>query len=111
MPYLTREAIFATLGYIAGLAGSEVACDYSEPAGNRGAAGRATLAFYAARVAAVVEPWISFFVPDELAKSLADLGFDDIEDLDNGDIAARFAKLPSTKSNSGGHILRARRSI
>ncbi|WP_292196330.1 hypothetical protein [Mesorhizobium sp.] len=46
-----------------------------------------------------------------MAKSLAGLGFDDIENLDNGDIAARFARSPSTKSNSGGHILRARRSI
>ena len=111
VPYLTLEAIFATLDYIAGIAGSEVVFDYSEPAENRGATGRATLAFYAARVAAVGEPWISFFVPDELAKSLADLGFDDIEDLDSGDIAARFARSPSTKSNSGGHILRARRSV
>ncbi|TGP50572.1 SAM-dependent methyltransferase [bacterium M00.F.Ca.ET.230.01.1.1] len=112
VPYLTREAIFATLGYIAGVAGSEVVFDYSEPAGNRDAAGRTTLAFYATRVAAIGEPWISFFVPDELAKSLAELGFDDIEDLDNGDIAARFARTPETgRRNSGGHLLRARRIV
>ncbi|RAZ84564.1 SAM-dependent methyltransferase [Mesorhizobium hawassense] len=111
VPYLTHEAIFATLGYIASVAGSEVVFDYSEPAENRDAAGRATLAFYAARVAAIGEPWISFFVPDELAKSLAEAGFDDIEDLDSGDIAARFTRSPGNKSNSGGHILRARRSV
>ncbi|WFP60508.1 SAM-dependent methyltransferase [Mesorhizobium sp. WSM4904] len=112
VPYLTREAIFTTLDYIAGIPGSEVVFDYSEPAGNRDAAGQATLAFYAARVAAIGEPWISFFVPDELAKSLADLGFDEIEDLDNGDIAARFARTPEAgRRNSGGHILRARRSV
>ncbi|RUW38959.1 SAM-dependent methyltransferase, partial [Mesorhizobium sp. M2A.F.Ca.ET.015.02.1.1] len=57
VPYLTREAIFATLGYIAGLPGSEVVFDYSEPAEDRDATGRATLAFYAARVAAVGAPW------------------------------------------------------
>ncbi|RWA75572.1 SAM-dependent methyltransferase [Mesorhizobium sp.] len=112
LPYLTREAIFGTLSYIAGIPGSEVVFDYSEPAENRDAARQATLAFDAARVAVVGEPWISFFDPVALRKSLNDLGFGDIEDLESGDIAARFASAPSTgRSNSGGHILRARRSV
>ncbi|MEZ2332929.1 SAM-dependent methyltransferase [Mesorhizobium sp. RCC_202] len=111
VPYLTRDAIFATLSYIAGTPGSEVVLDYSEPAENRNAAGQAALAFYAARVAAIGEPWISFFTPGELAKSLIELGFDQIEDLDSGDIAGRFGRSPSGgRSNSGGHVLRARRS-
>ena len=112
VPYLTRDAIFATLSYIAGIPGSEVVFDYGEPAENRDTAGQAALAFYAARVAAIGEPWISFFVPEELAKSLADLGFDEIEDLESGDIAARFGRGPNGgRGNSGGHVLRARRSI
>lgn len=111
VPYLTRQAVFSTLSYIAGVPGSEVVFDYSEPAENRDAAGQAALAFYAARVAAVGEPWISFFVPAELAKSLGDLGFDEIEDLDSKDIAGRFSRAPNgTRNNSGGHILRAHRS-
>ncbi|TGV95545.1 SAM-dependent methyltransferase, partial [Mesorhizobium sp. M2E.F.Ca.ET.154.01.1.1] len=97
--------------YIAGIPGSEVVFDYSEPAENRDAAGQATLAFNAARVAVVGEPWISFFDPVALRKSLNDLGFGDIEDLESGDIAARFASAPSTGRSSGGHILRARRSV
>ncbi|RUT98622.1 SAM-dependent methyltransferase [Mesorhizobium sp. USDA-HM6] len=112
VPYLTREAIFGTLSYIAGIPGSEVVFAYSEPAENRDMAGQAALAFYAARVAAAGEPWISFFVPGELRKSLNDLGFDDIEDLESSAIAARFARAPNAgRSNSGGHILRARRSV
>ncbi|TPK93484.1 MULTISPECIES: SAM-dependent methyltransferase [unclassified Mesorhizobium] len=112
VPYLTRDAIFATLSYIAGIPGSEVVFDYSEPAEDRDSAGQAALAFHTARVAAIGEPWISFFVPDELAKSILDLGFDEIEDLDNGDIAARVARSPDTsRRNSGGHLLRARRSV
>ncbi|MDX8469628.1 SAM-dependent methyltransferase [Mesorhizobium sp. VK23B] len=112
VPYLTREAIFGTLSYIAGIPGSEVVFDYSEPAENRDVARRATLAFRAARVASVGEPWISFFDPRALAKSLNDLGFDDIEDLESGDIAARFAGAPNAgRGNSGGHLLRARRSV
>ncbi|WP_214470682.1 SAM-dependent methyltransferase [Mesorhizobium sp. dw_380] len=111
VPYLTQDAIFGTLSWIAGIPGSEVAFDYSEPVENRDLAGQATLAFHAARVAAVGEPWISFFVPAELAKSLTDLGFDEIEDLESGDIAARLSRAPKRKaSNSGGHIIRARRS-
>ncbi|MDG4884926.1 SAM-dependent methyltransferase [Mesorhizobium sp. WSM4884] len=112
VPYLTREAIFGTLSYIAGIPGSEVVFDYSEPAENRDVTGQATLAFYAARVATIGEPWISFFDPIALAKSLNELGFDEIEDLESGAIAARFARTPSAgRRNSGGHILRARRSV
>ncbi|WP_425487709.1 SAM-dependent methyltransferase [Mesorhizobium erdmanii] len=111
VPYLTREAIFGTLSWIAAIPGSEVVFDYSEPAENRDAAGRAALAYHAARVASVGEPWISFFVPAELTKSLTELGFDEIEDIQSGDIAARFSGAPKAMtSNSGGHIIRARRT-
>ena len=111
VPYLTKEAIFNTLSWIAGFPGSEVVFDYSEPAENRDAAGQAALAFHAARVASVGEPWISFFVPAELAKSLGELGFDEIEDIESGDLAARFSKAPKGMTNtSGGHIIRARRT-
>ncbi|MGX8013754.1 SAM-dependent methyltransferase [Mesorhizobium sp. ORM8.1] len=112
VPYLTQEAIFGTLSWIAGMPGSEVVFDYSEPVENRDAAGQAALSFHAARVAAVGEPWISFFTPGELAKSLTELGFDEIEDFESSNIAARFGGSPSgSRSNSGGHVLRARRSI
>lgn len=112
VPYLTQEAIFGTLSWIAGIPGSEVVFDYSEPAENRDAAGRAALSFHAARVAAVGEPWISFFVPAALAQSLRELGFDEIEDLESGDIAARFSRAPKAEArNSGGHLIRARRSV
>ncbi|CAN7524035.1 SAM-dependent methyltransferase [Mesorhizobium sp. LjRoot246] len=111
VPYLTEQAIFSTLAYIADTPGSEIVFDYSEPSENRDAAGQAALAFHAARVAAVGEPWISFFVPGELAKSLRGLGFDEIEDLESRDIAARLSGAPKgTTTSSGGHIIRARRS-
>ena len=111
VPYLSQDAIFSTLSWIAGIPGSEVVFDYSEPHENRDAAGQAALAFHAARVAAVGEPWISFFLPGKLAKSLAGLGFDEIEDLESSDIFARFSKAPKAEArNSGGHLIRARRS-
>jgi methyltransferase (TIGR00027 family) len=111
VPYLTQEAIFGTLSWIASMPCSEVAFDYSEPTENRDTAGQAALSFHAARVAAVGEPWISFFVPGELAKSLHELGFDEIEDIQSGDIFAHFSRAPKAETrNSGGHMLRARRS-
>lgn len=112
VPYLTKEAILKTLSWIAGVPGSEVVFDYSEPAANRDAAGQTALAFHAARVASVGEPWISFFVPAELAKSMGELGFDEIEDIESGDIAARFSEAPKgmTNNSGGGHIIRARRT-
>lgn len=111
VPYLTQEAIFNTLSWIAVIRGSEVVFDYSEPAENRDAAGQAALSFHAARVAAVGEPWISFFVPAALVQSMRELGFDEIEDLESSDIAARFSRAPKRETrNSGGHLIRARRS-
>jgi len=42
---------------------------------------------------------------------MGELGFDEIEDIESGDIAARFSDAPKgMTSNSGGHIIRARRS-
>ncbi|MER8433013.1 SAM-dependent methyltransferase [Mesorhizobium caraganae] len=111
VPYLTQDAIFSTLSWIAGMPGSEVVFDYSEPAENRDAAGQAALSFHAARVAAVGEPWISFFVPAALARSLRELGFDEIEDLESSEIAAQFSRAPKAEArNSGGHLICARRS-
>src|SRR4051794_2776200 len=51
VPYLTREAIFATLGFIAGVQGSEVVFDYAEPRELRPPAAEAALDRRAARVA------------------------------------------------------------
>lgn len=111
VPYLSEEAIFSTLSWIAAMPASEVVFDYSEPAENRDPAGQAALSFHAARVAAVGEPWISFFVPTALKQSLCELGFDEIEDLESSDIAARFSRAPKADArNSGGHLIRARRS-
>jgi methyltransferase (TIGR00027 family) len=110
VPYLTRDAIFDTLGFIAGVPGSEVVFDYSEPRESRPAAARAALDRRAARVAQLGEPWISFFVPAELAASLAGLGFDELEDLDASRMVERYPNAARPNSASGAHLMRARRS-
>ncbi|MDX3231697.1 class I SAM-dependent methyltransferase [Streptomyces sp. ME19-01-6] len=83
VPYLTRDAVFGTLGYIAGLpGGAEAVFDYSEPPSAMTPRGRAGHRVRAARVAALGEPFLSYFAPAELATELRGLGFAAVEDLD-----------------------------
>jgi len=42
---------------------------------------------------------------------MGELGFDEIEDIESGDIAARSSEtLKGMTNNSGGHTIRARRT-
>ena len=43
-----------------------------------------------AKAAALGEPWLSFFVPGELATALSEIGFGTIEDLSPAEIAGRY---------------------
>ena len=111
VPYLTRAAIRDTLAFIAATPGSEVVFDYSEPNEGLSDERRAARARRAAGVAALGEPWISFFAPTELAAMLHALGFDEREDLAASDIATRFLGAPKgTTQGAGGHFMRARRA-
>lgn len=80
--YLTVEAIRGTLAWVAALqAGSTIVFEYAVPSA-RADAGAEIRAGMAARSAAVGEPWITFFEPDEMVRLLAAAGFADVEDLD-----------------------------
>ncbi len=108
VPYLTREAITATLGQIAAHpGGSEMVFDYSEPREDIDPALRAHYAERAARVAAIGEPFLSFFTPAELHAQLRGLGFSEIDDLDLPGIIARLTgKAPEGPTRkAGGHVL------
>ncbi len=109
VPYLTEQAIFGTLGYIAGMAGgAHVVFDYSDPPESFTPALRAYHDARAERVAALGEAWITYFNPAALHARLQALGFAGIEDLGPPQIAERF--FPNRGANppaTGGHILRA----
>ncbi|WP_022719635.1 class I SAM-dependent methyltransferase [Rhodopseudomonas sp. B29] len=110
VPYLTEDAIFATLRFIAGLpGGAEVVFDYSAPAEAIASQdGRAARAALEARVAAAGERLLSHFQPADLAAKLAQIGFVTTDDYDSGRLAARY--LPGrthTGSGGGAHILHA----
>lgn len=112
VPYLTDAAVFGTLAYVAGLSGgAQVIFDYANPRtdGDPGRAGHEALS---ARVASIGEAFESFFETDVLTARLLAMGFTNIEDWGPAQIAARFAPgRVAARSNRGGHILRASRSV
>lgn len=111
VPYLTREAVFATLRSIATIPGAEVVFDYGEPYENLPPARRQYLEAMAARVAALGEPWLSRFDPEDLWRDLRGLGFAEIEDLGFHELRSRFFAdlIPPLDDGPGPHAIRARR--
>ena len=108
VPYLTKPAISATLALVAGVAGgAEVVFDYSDPPASLDPETHASHQSRAAHVAALGEPFLSYFEPEVLHAELADLGFDHVDDLGpRGLLARHFPSAPAaSRSDRGGHVL------
>ena len=114
-PYLTREAVAATLDFITAVPESEVVFDYAEPFENYPADRRPHVIFVAIAEGAAArgEPWLSFFDPPELAELLRDKGFEIVEDLGiAGELSERFYGnlKQGIRIGPGGHVVRAQRT-
>ncbi|MEV4638382.1 SAM-dependent methyltransferase [Actinoplanes sp. NPDC049548] len=110
VPYLSREGVDETLGFVAGVDRAEVVFDYAMPTASMSAERRASLEARAARAARVGEPWRSSFMPAEVAMLLRESGFGEIEDLGPAELAARYFGRPDVpKDTPGGHLLHARK--
>jgi len=109
VPYLTEEAVWSTLGFIAGIpSGAHVVFDYSDPPARLPVEDRINHERRAIRVAELGEAWRSYFEADELRGKLIALGFSEVEDLGPPQIAARyFPNRVSRLPDKGGHIVRA----
>ena len=109
VPYLTEQAVFSTLGYIAGLpGGADVVFDYSNPAGAVASGGRAAHRALAEHVAAAGETFQSYFETPRLCAELTALGFNRVDDLGPEQVAARFFPAAErSASGRGGHIVHA----
>lgn len=109
VPYLTKPAIEGTLSRIAGVAGgAEVVFDYSDPPGALSGAAAAAQQERAARVAALGEPFLSYFAPSELHAKLTGLGLSEIDDLGPRALLARYypdLQLPTDMRDAGGHVI------
>ncbi len=109
VPYLTEEAVWSTLGFIASLRnGAHAVFDYSDPPDTFSEETRISHERRAAHVAELGEAWLSYFGADDLRTKLMTLGFSEVEDLGPLQIAARyFPNRAITLPDKGGHILRA----
>jgi methyltransferase (TIGR00027 family) len=92
VPYLTDEAITATVGFVAGLqGGAQIVFDYvtaaTDGAGREGQAAHEALS---ARVASAGEPFRSALDPARLRTQLRGVGFRSVEDVAGGDLVARY---------------------
>jgi methyltransferase (TIGR00027 family) len=109
VPYLTEQAIFATLGYVAQLqGGAEVVFDYVNLAGSTAPASRPAHQALAERVAVAGECIQSYFDTAPLRAKLSMTGFRAVEDIGPELIAARF--FPEAERSAparGGHIMHA----
>jgi methyltransferase (TIGR00027 family) len=103
VPYLTREAAFATLRFIAARPqGSGVVFDYAIPPESMGLMERVAFEILAERVARAGEPFRLFFDPEPLHAELRLLGFSEIEDLDSASIRARWLGMSSGEQKLHG---------
>lgn len=109
VPYLTEEAVWSTLSFIASLPnGAHVVFDYSDPPESLPEESRVIHLERAKRVAELGEPWRTHFEADSLRAKLLSLGFAEVEDLGPSQIAARYFPHSARKRpDKGGHILRA----
>lgn len=111
VPYLTHDAIVATLRFIAGLpGGTTVIFDYGEPASERDASAAAAHKAMAERVAARGEPFRSFFKPEDLMRDVKAAGFSRAEDFDAAILNPRYFanRGDGLKLRGAGHLMRAR---
>lgn len=112
VPYLSEDAVMATLQAIAALpGGGEVVFDYSDPPETLAPEHRARYEQLAVRVADAGEPFRTSFVPADLHARLRAGGFEELRDLGVrelvarhfGERAARLRGLPER----GGHVIHA----
>jgi methyltransferase (TIGR00027 family) len=111
VPYLTQEAIDATLDFMASIPNAELAFDYMEPSEAFSEEMRKLVTERSEQQEKTAERWASRFAPADVATILRAHGFDDVEDIDYRQIAARFGRAVQglAPGQAGVHVVHARR--
>lgn len=108
--YLTRDAVMETFKFVASLpSGSEIVFDYAVPPSALSESERATHEVLARRVAAIGEPWITYFDPLSLASELRQIGFTHFEGMGPNEANDRYFKNRSDGLRVGrvAHLMKA----
>ena len=107
VPYLERPAIEATFRFIASLpAKTALAFDYAVPPESLSWTSRLIVNEMAKRVAALGEPWKTFFEPAALLADLRRLGFTSAEDFGAEPLNRRYfaGRTDKLKIGGAGHM-------
>jgi methyltransferase (TIGR00027 family) len=109
VPYLTGEAVWATLRFIGSLpGGAHVVFDYGDPPATLPPDTREFHETLASRVAEVGERLLTWFEPAVLRDGLLEAGFTEVEDLGPRQFAARyFPHRAAAMPERGGHVVHA----
>jgi methyltransferase (TIGR00027 family) len=110
VPYLTKDAIDDTLGYIASIPNSEVVFDYAEPPETFTEDMKAYAAARMAQLEKINEQWVSRFEPAGIAAILRAHGFDELEDISFQQVVSRFGREVQGLATGqvGVHVVHAR---
>ena len=109
--YLTDEAVFTTLRYVASLApGSEIVFQYFLPEALFDDENRRLLALWKARRASVGEPVLSQFEPTTLATRMQELGFTQIWDVGPEAVDVRYfaGRTDGLRASPHWYLMKAR---
>jgi methyltransferase (TIGR00027 family) len=111
MPYLTRDAIDDTLGYIASIPNSEVVFDYAEPPETWSEDMKTYAAARMSHLEKINEQWVGRFEPAGVAAILRSHGFDDMEDISFQQVVSRFGHAVKGLATglAGVHVVHAKR--
>lgn len=103
--YLTADAVAATLRTVAGFAPGSCLCfDYRVPMAMLNPVERVINAVIEQRVAALGEPWLSTFDPEQLQKQLLDLGFSSARNATPEELNARYFTRRKDGLRTGGGV-------
>ena len=106
--YLTEEAVFTTLRYVASLApGSEIVFQYFLPEALFDDENRRLLALWKARRASVGEPVLSQFEPTTLATRMRECGFTQVWDVGPEVLDARYfaGRTDGLRASPHAHLM------
>lgn len=109
--YLTSNAIGSTLRFVVSMpAGSGIVFDYMISPSLLNPAARKVFDGLAQRVAQAGEPFETFFDPSSLRASLMNMGFAQVEDIEPGEMDARYFGGRGDELRAGrlAHVMHAR---